>query len=214
MTSLNLPRPDAVNEAGGRAYALSPRHALAQLAATGTFANTFYATGGDQQDALLRLAEQVDDPIFLAKLAVYARQKAFMKDMPAALLLLLSRRAPDLFRRVFPRVVDSGRVLRTLFQMLRSGRFGRRSLSYGLQRAFQRWLNEASVTALLSASVGNDPSLRDVLRLARPTPLDDARRALFGWLTGKPPEGWAPASRADLPQEVRDLEAYRSAQGE
>ena len=32
-----------------------------------------------------------------------------------------------------------------LFQMIRSGRFGRKSLSYALQRAFQRWLNGASV---------------------------------------------------------------------
>ena len=42
----------------------------------------------------------------------------------------------------------------------------------GLQRAFQRWLNTASVEKLLSASIGNDPSLRDVLRLAQPTPVD------------------------------------------
>jgi hypothetical protein len=33
-------------------------------------------------------------------------------------------------------------------------------------------LNAASVEKLLSASIGNDPSLRDVLRLARPTPAD------------------------------------------
>jgi len=34
LTSL-LPRADAVNEAGGKAYALPPKSALAQLAATG-----------------------------------------------------------------------------------------------------------------------------------------------------------------------------------
>ena len=55
--------------------------------------------------------------------------------------------------------------------------------AYSLQRAAQRWLNSASVEKLLSVSIGNDPSLRDVLRLARPTPVDNARRALFGWLT-------------------------------
>ena len=46
-----------------------------------------------------------------------------MKDMPAALLLVLSKRDPTLFRSVFDRVVDNGRVLRTLIQMLRSGQF-------------------------------------------------------------------------------------------
>ena len=86
---------------------------------------------------------------------------------------------------MFARVVDNGRVLRTVFQMVRSGQFGRTSLSSSLLRAFQLWLNEASVGKLLSASIGNDPSLRDVLRLARPTPKDNARRALFGRLSGR-----------------------------
>lgn len=206
-----LPRADARNEEGACAYQLSPRHALAQLAATGCFNGTFYAQAEDQLAALLDLVDQVDDSVFLAKLAVYSRERAFMKDMSAALLLVLSKRDRDLFRRVFDRVVDNGRVLRTLLQMIRSGQFGRKSLSYALQRAFQRWLNQASVGRLLAASIGHNPSLRDVLRLARPTPPDNARRALFGWLTDKPVEKWAPAAPEDLPAEARALDAYRRA---
>jgi len=206
-----LPRADARNEEGARAYQLPPKHALAQLAATGCFHGTFYAQSEQQLATLMSLVSQVDDNAYLAKLAVYSRERAFMKDMPAALLLVLSKRDRVLFRRVFERVVDNGRVLRTLFQMIRSGQFGRKSLSYALQRAFQRWLNEASVSRLLAASIGNDPSLRDVLRMARPTPKNNARRALFGWLTGKPVEKWAPASVDDLPSEVRALDAYRKA---
>lgn len=206
-----LPRSDARNEAGGRAYRLPPRHALAQLAATGCFHGTFYAAGEAQLDALRTLVAQVDDNVFLAKLAVYARERALMKDMPAALLCLLSTRDAELTHRVFGRVADNGRVLRTLFQMVRSGQFGRKGLSSSLRRAFRQWLNEASVGTLLSASIGHDPSLRDVLRMARPTPTDNERRALFGWLTGKEVEKWAPAGEADLPEPVRLLTAYRQA---
>lgn len=209
-----LPRADARNEEGAPAYQLPPKHALAQLAATGCFNGVFYATAENQLNTLLALVGQVDDNVFLAKLAVYSRERAFMKDMPAALLLILSKRDPALFQRVFDRVVDNGRVLRTLFQIVRSGQFGRKSLSYSLQRAFQRWLNQAGVGRLLAASIGNDPSLRDVLRLARPTPTDNVRRALFGWLTDKALEKWAPAGTDDLPAEVRALAAYRSAQTE
>ena len=60
-----------------------------------------------------------------------------MKDMPTALLMELSKRDGDLFRTVFSRVVDNGRVLRTLFQIVQSGQFGRKSLSYEWQRAFR-----------------------------------------------------------------------------
>jgi 60 kDa SS-A/Ro ribonucleoprotein len=206
-----LPRTDTRNEAGGRAYRLPPKHALAQLAATGCFNGTYYAAAESQLDELRGLIDQVDDNVFLAKLAVYGRQQAFMKDMPAALLCALSTRDRELTHRVFDRVVDNGRVLRTLFQMIRSGQFGRKSLSSSLQRAFQRWLNEASVGRLLSASIGHDPSLRDVLRMARPTPKDNERRALFGWLTDKEVEKWAPATETDLPEQVQALIAYRQA---
>lgn len=209
-----LPRADARNEAGGLAYRLPPRQALAQLAATGCFNGVYYSDAEEQLAVLLALVEQVDDNAFLAKLALYSRERAFLKDMPAALLVLLSKRDPELFGRIFARLVDNGRVLRTVFQMIRSGRLGRKSLSYALQRAFQRWLNGASVGQLLSASIGNDPSLRDVLRLARPTPNDNARRALFGWLTEKPMEKWTPATGDDLPREVVDLIAFRRAESE
>ena len=123
-----LPRATVRNEAGGRAYQFAPKHALAQLAATGCFNGTFYATAETQLDELRKLIDQVDDNVFLAKLAVYARERAFMKDMPAALLAVLSKRDSQLMHKVFDRVVDNGRVLRTLFQLIRSGQFGRTSL--------------------------------------------------------------------------------------
>ena len=207
-----LPRANARNEAGGVAYRLPAKHALAQVAATGCFGGIFYADAQGQLDEVRALIDQVDDNLFLAKLAVFSRERAYMKDMPAALLLVLAQRDSKLFHRAFDRVVDNGRVLRTLFQILRSGQFGRKSLSSSLQRAFQRWLNKASVNVMLSASIGNDPSLRDVLRLARPTPLDNERRALFGWLTDKPVEKWAPATENDLPELVQRLVAYRQAE--
>ncbi len=207
----SLPRANARNEAGGRAYQFTPKHALAQMAATGCFNGVYYSNASSQLDELKAAVDQVDDNVFLAKLAVYARERAYMKDMPAALLVMLSKRDTELMHRVFARVVDNGRIMRTMFQMIRSGQFGRTSLSSSLQRAFQRWLNEASVGQLLSASIGGQPSLRDVLRMARPTPKDNQRRALFGWLTDKETEKWHPATEADLPAQVQALNAYRQA---
>ncbi|MCZ7685772.1 MAG: hypothetical protein M5U28_46145 [Sandaracinaceae bacterium] len=69
-----LPKTDVVNEAGGRAHAFSPEHALAQYAATGCLNGTFYATAEAQLGAVLALASQVE-PRFLAQAALYARQR-------------------------------------------------------------------------------------------------------------------------------------------
>lgn len=218
-------KADATNEAGGCAYKLEPKHALAQIAATGAFGKTFYSTAETQLQDVLNLIDEVDDNVFLAKLALYAREKAYMKDMPAALLVALSIRDNELTHRVFNRVVDNGRVLRTVFQMVRSGRIvrkgkdgslirSRKGLSSSLQRAFQQWFNEASNTKLINSAVGNDPSLRDILRMARPTPKDNERRALFGWLAGRKTERWEPATEADLPAEVNAIKAFRCAKSD
>src|SRR5258708_7827488 len=100
-----LPRADARNEEGALAYRLPAKHALTQLAATGCFNSTFYASADEQLTTLKTLVADVEDNTFLAKLAVYARERALMKDMPAALLVLLSKRDPRLFRLAFDRVV-------------------------------------------------------------------------------------------------------------
>mgnify|MGYP000875711492 CR=1 FL=1 len=199
-----LPPADTMNEAGGIAYRLGPKEALAQMAATGCFNNTYYTNAQDQLDALLTLCEQVPENEFIAKLALYSREKAFLKDMPVALLLILSRRDASLFHRVFERIVDNGQVLRSFIQMLRSGQFGRKSLSYSLQKEVQRWFNRGKVHRLITATIGNDPTLRDILRIARPTPCDNAHRALFGWIAECPVEKWKPAALSDLPKEVEE----------
>ena len=109
-------------------YALAPKHALAQLAATGCFGNTYYATAETQLDELRKLIDQVDDNVYLAKLAVYARERAYMKDMPALLCAILAVQGPGLLKRIFHRVIDNGKMLRNFVQIIRSGRVGRRSL--------------------------------------------------------------------------------------
>src|SRR5690349_4999682 len=120
-------KADTVNEAGGLAYKLSPKQALAQYAATGCFSHTFYADAGEQIDKVLEIADQVDTE-FVAKTAVFAREKGFMKDMPAFLVATLSTRDKGLFEKVFPRVIDNGKMLRNFVQIIRSGATGRKSL--------------------------------------------------------------------------------------
>src|SRR5690349_5519947 len=81
----------AKNEAGGAAYERDPSAALALYAATGCLNGTFYANDETQLDHVLRLCGEVTTE-FVAKTAVYARQKAHMKDMPALLLATLTMR--------------------------------------------------------------------------------------------------------------------------
>jgi 60 kDa SS-A/Ro ribonucleoprotein len=206
------PQAAARNEAGGAAYALSPKHQLAQLAATGCLNNTFYAQAQDQLDAVLALAREVD-PVFVAKTAVYARRAGHMKDMPALLAATLAVRDVSLLAKVFPRVVDNGKMLRNFVQMLRSGAVGRKSLGTRPKKLVQQWLLEATEAQLLNASVGNTPSLADVVKMVHPKPAEAWRAAWFAWLIDRPYalEALPPVTQAferfkrDRAQEVPDV---------
>jgi 60 kDa SS-A/Ro ribonucleoprotein len=197
-----LPRADAMNHEQARAYALGPAEALAQLAATGTFNRTFYAEPQEQLADILALASEVD-PVFLAKTAVYAAEAGHMKDMPAALLALLSMLPGDGFERAFPRVVSNGKMLRNVVQVMRSGAVGRKSLGSRPKRLMRAWLETASDIEIMRAAVGNDPSLADVIKMVHPKPSTASRRALYGYLLGKPYDV------AALPSIAADFEAFK-----
>jgi len=129
-----LPNANARNQAGGKAYKREPRHALAQYVATGCLNNTFYVDAQAQLDAVLKLCDSVE-PEFVAKSAIYSRERGLMKDMPALLLAWLGKHDVKLFSRVFGRVIDNGKLLRNVVQVLRSGVTGRKSLGTAPRRA-------------------------------------------------------------------------------
>jgi 60 kDa SS-A/Ro ribonucleoprotein len=198
-----VPRADVRNEAGGPAFTMPPQHALAQFAATGCLNTTFYASAETQLDRVLDLCGTVP-PEFVAKTAVYCRERGHMKDMPALLLASLSRRDPQLMDRVFDRVVDSPRMLRTFVQIVRSGATGRKSLGSAPKRCVRRWLDQRTDAALFAASVGNAPSLVDVVKMVHPKPGTLTREALYGYLMGRS------VAREALPTLVQQFEAFKA----
>jgi 60 kDa SS-A/Ro ribonucleoprotein len=127
-----------------------------------------------------------------------------MKDMPALLTAWLAQHGPDWLEPTFARVIDNGRMLRNVVQILRSGAVGRKSLGSRPKRLVQQWLNGSSDARLLAASVGNDPSLADVLKMVHPKPATPERTAFYAWLIGKPHEA------ALLPEAIKALERFKN----
>ena len=198
-----IPAADARNEAGGRAYAFTPQHALAQYAATGCFNSTFYASADEQLARVLELCQQVDAE-FIARTAIFCRERGQMKDVPALIVAVLSGRDHGLFRAVFPRVIDNGRMLRTFVQIMRSGVTGRKSLGTAPKRMIREWFNARTDEAVFRASVGNDPSFADIIKMVHPHPLTAGRQALYGFFLGREINADA------LPGVVRQFEAFKT----
>ena len=197
-----MPATDALNEELAPAYALSPKHQLAQYAATGCLNTTFYATADEQLAKVLELWAEIDAE-FIAKTAVFCRERGFMKDMPALLCAVLSVKDRALLNVIFPHVIDNSKMLRNFVQIMRSGAVGRKSLGTAPKRLVRAWLDARDPAALFKANVGQDPSLTDIVKMVHPKPKDAAREALFGYFIGRDYAFDA------LPEVVRTFEAFK-----
>jgi 60 kDa SS-A/Ro ribonucleoprotein len=198
-----IPQTDIVNSENAPAYALAPKQALAQFAATGCFSRTFYAAADDQLARVLRLCDAVD-PKFVAQVAVYSRTQSFMKDMPAMLCAWLSARDARLHEAVFARVIDNARMLRTYVQILRSGAVGRKSLGTAPKRLVRQWLASRDEESLFRSSAGQTPSLSDIVKMVHPKPAGAQREAFYGYMLGRPHEANA------LPKLVAQFEQFKT----
>lgn len=197
-----LPATDALNEENAPAYALSPKRRLAQYAATGCLNRTFYVDAGEQLAQVLELCEKVDAE-FIAKTAIFCRERGYMKDMPALLCAVLSVKDRALLAQVFPRVIDNAKMLRNFVQIMRSGAVGRKSLGTAPKRLVREWLDARDPVSLFKANVGQDPSLADIVKMVHPRPKDANHAALFSYFIDR--------NRAvdALPDIVREFEAFK-----
>ena len=182
---VSIPEATHFNEAGGKAYVLNDKAALCQLAITGCFGGTYYTDEKEQLQQVLKLVESINDIEFIAKLAIYARQHGYMKDMPALLATIVASKDSKTFAKIFSKVIDSPKMLRNFVQITRSGVTGRKSFGSAPKRLIQNFLNNLTDDQLFKADVGNDPSLQDIIKMVHPKPQTEARAALYAYILNK-----------------------------
>jgi len=204
----NVPVADTVNNAGGLAYNRSHKQTLAQIACTNTFNGTFYT---DSKQNLELAKEAVynlkSDPEFIAKVALYSRDKGYMKDMPAFLCAFLATtNRPDLFHLTFDRVITNGKMLGNVVQIARSDCFGSpANLSAGKWRhAIRDWFVNRTPKQLFTDATRSCVKMSDILRMAHPKPDSDDKNELYKYFLGKE------YKVSKLPEPIRSYEKYKS----
>jgi 60 kDa SS-A/Ro ribonucleoprotein len=80
---------------------------------------------------------------------------------------------------------------------------GRKSLGTRPKKLVRHWLLTATEKQLLNATVGNTPSLADVVKMVHPKPSEAWRAAWFAWLLGKP------VDEATLPPITQAFERFK-----
>ena len=102
-----------------------------------------------------RPLRRASTPEFVAKTAVYCRERGHMKDMPALLLAVLSRRDPRADGR---RLRSRDRLAADAADVRADRPLGRdrpQVARLGAEACVRRWLDQRTDAALFAASVGN-----------------------------------------------------------
>jgi len=205
------------NLAGGQAYESPEKHAIAQIACTGCFNDTFYADAASSLEQMKKLVSSVmsqpGGPEFIGKVALYSRTQSHMKDMPAYLCASLAvnglPQATHVLKSVFNRCIDNGKMLRNFLQICRSGSLGKKiNVSRrSIKTLVNNWFSIRSANTLFDASIGNDPNMADILKMCHVRPNTVEKEALFRYILGKE------YNYNELPEKIRELEFFKANPG-
>ena len=184
----NAPAPTTLNHAGAPAYSLTPALELYIAVATAGLSGQFYETAGTRLERLRRLIVE-NDPQFVARLAVYAREQLHLRSVPLVLAVELAQvhRGDSLVSRLVARVVQRADEIPELLAYYaaanqRRGTKTLNRLSKQVQKGLAMSFNRFDGYQLAKYDRPGQVRLRDALFLVHPTAKDAGQQALFDQL--------------------------------
>ena len=165
---------DGRNPEGFPSFKRSLEEAYLQVLLTNTLSGTFYASESQLLDESLKLHAEMAlaDPDFMARAIVYARREGLMRLQPIVGLAYLAKADLDLFHKVFGLVILTPGDLTDFIEIARGGVVPG-GIGRSVKRAINGWMNGLSeYHAIKYGTGGQGYSLRDVLRLTHPEPLN------------------------------------------
>jgi hypothetical protein len=174
-----------VNYEGAPAYSLSPKWHLYSAVVTTVLSNGFYETSAERLKQLVELIDR-NDPQFVARLAIYAREQMNLRSIPLALAVELSKihSGDSLVGRLTARIIQRADEITELlaYYQLSNGRKGIKKLnrlSKQLQAGLQAAFNKFDEYQFAKYNRSTDVKLRDALFLVHPKAKDENQQLLF-----------------------------------
>ncbi|MFB6454753.1 TROVE domain-containing protein [Chitinophaga sp. Hz27] len=173
------------NHEGFKAHALNTEMELYSSVVTSSLSDQFYESGAARVDRIKALIQEAD-PAFIAKLAIYAREKMYLRSIPMALTVELAKRhkGDALVSKTVARVVQRADEITELLACYAqsNGRVQTKQLA-GLSKQLQKGLSASfnRFDEYQFAKYNRDTAitLRDALFLVHPKPKDEAQQRLF-----------------------------------
>ncbi len=174
------------NHAGAKAYTLTPEMELYTAVVTSTLSDKFYENGGERIERIKALMAKCN-PQFVANLAVYAREKMYLRSMPLILAVELAKinKGNDLVSRTVTRVIQrADELTETLaYYELANQRVGQtkglnklsKQVQFGVAAAF----NKFDEYQLAKYNRDGAIKLKDALFIVHPKAKDAEQQAIF-----------------------------------
>ena len=170
------------NYEGFPAFETSMEDRVLQTLMTGNFQDTFYVgrkkLAKEAIDLFVQMSKQ--DPVLFGKMIVYARNQGYIRAAPITALAILSRESTEA-SNIFGYVIRTPNDLKDFIELCRGPI---RKIGRQIKSLTDNYLNNLSeYHAIKYGARGSGSfSLGDVLRLARPIPLNERQSNLFKYL--------------------------------
>jgi len=171
-----------INHEGAEAYTMPTEFELYSMVCTTVLDNQFYRKADTMMDRMRELIGKVD-PEFVAKLAVYAREKMYLRTVPLVLTVELAKihKGDDLVSRMTERVIQRADELYEILACYKEiNNMPRpvplsRQISKGVAKAF----NKFSEYNFGKYNRDYEIKLKDAMFICRPKPLSKEQEKLF-----------------------------------
>ena len=186
--------PNTINDAGGDAFKQSPKLAFASAILTSMVTDPYYKSADAQVSDIALMAATLQDPLFIAKAAIYTRKQNGLRSVSHIVAGELAKRVDvkgqPWLRKFFSSVVNRpDDITETLSYLQGHGVPNLRKLSNALKRGFGDALARFDEYQLAKyRGEGKDLNLYDVVSMLHPKGTPAIEALMTGSL--KPAETW------------------------
>jgi 60 kDa SS-A/Ro ribonucleoprotein len=179
------PVQSTINHAGGESFTLTPQMELYTAVATAGLSDQYYEKANDKLERLRSLLAATD-PVFAAKLAVYAREKMYLRSIPLVMAVELAKQQSGngVVGKLTEKVVQRADEITELLAYYatanqRQGTKQLNKLSKQLQKGLAAAFNKFDEYQFAKYNGDGAVQLRDALFIVHPKAKNEAQQAVF-----------------------------------
>jgi len=191
--------PNTINHEGAKAYTFTPEMELYAAVVNSTLEKTTYESAQKRHARIIALIQKVD-PVFVAKLASYARKNMYLRTIPIVLAVELAKihRGDDLVSKTINGVIlraDEITELLAYYQKAnhRTGEKKLNKLSKQVQKGIAMALNKFDEYQFGKYNRKAEVTLKDAIFLTHPKAKNELQQSIFNKIindTLKTPYTW------------------------